>query len=190
MHQKQEKNDEIVNNEEKSKEETGSKNKEDVNVEQIIKERDEINSKLIEKTKEAEEYLDHLQRTLAEFDNYKKRINKEKDTMFNVFTSEIILSFLPVLDNLESAFKTQENKEKDAFFEGIELVYKQLKDILKQYNVEEIKSVGEKFDPKLHEAVMHTEDSAHEDGYIIEELRKGYRIHEKVIRHSMVKVVN
>lgn len=152
---------------------------------------DNLKSQLEEKTKKCEEYFSMLQRTAAEFDNYKKRTVKEKEAIYTDAMSDVVASFLPVVDNIERALLASE-KEADfkALREGIELIYRQFKEIMTKLGVEEIKALGEKFDPNLHNAVMHIEDSEYEENVIVEEFQKGYKFKDKVIRHSMVKVAN
>lgn len=140
----------------------------------------------------AEEYYAQLQRVMADFDNYRKRVAKDKDALYNIISAELITEFLPVLDTLEkSAFSMVEDDEKSkAWKSGIELVCKQFEDVLRKLGAEEIKSVGEKFDPNLHDAVMHVEDEALEENVISKELKKGYKLKDRIIRHSMVVVAN
>lgn len=140
------------------------------------------------KQQELDELNDRYKRVLAEFENYKKRSSKERETLYNSIVSDIVEVFLPVVDNLENALKieTQDIEYK----KGIELVLKQFKDILKTKGVEEIPALGETFDPALHEAVSSVQDSEKNAQEIVQEYRKGYKIGSKVIRHSMVVVAN
>ena len=140
------------------------------------------------KQQELDELNDRYKRVLAEFENYKKRSGKERETLYNSILSDIVEVFLPVVDNLENALKieTQDNEYK----KGIELVLKQFKDILKAKGVEEIPAMGETFDPALHEAVSSVQDPDKNSQEIVQEYRKGYKIGAKVIRHSMVVVAN
>ena len=140
------------------------------------------------KQQELDELNDRYKRVLAEFENYKKRSSKERETLYNSILSDIVEVFLPVVDNLENALKieTQDIEYK----KGIELVLKQFKDILKAKGVEEIPAMGETFDPALHEAVSSVQDSDKNSQEIVQEYRKGYKIGSKVIRHSMVVVAN
>ena len=137
---------------------------------------------------EYDELNDRFKRMLAEFENYKKRSSKERETLYNSIVSDIVEVFLPVVDNLENALKieTQDVEYK----KGIELVLKQFKDILKSKGVEEIPAMGETFDPALHEAVSSIQDPEKNAQEIVQEYRKGYKIGSKVIRHSMVVVAN
>ena len=140
------------------------------------------------KQQELDELNDRYKRVLAEFENYKKRSSKERETLYNSIVSDIVEVFLPVVDNLENALKieTQDVEYK----KGIELVLKQFKDILKSKGVEEIPALGETFDPALHEAVSSVQDPEKNAQEIVQEYRKGYKIGSKVIRHSMVVVAN
>jgi molecular chaperone GrpE len=132
-----------------------------------------------------------LQRTAAEFDNYKKRTAKEMGSVYNDAAVDIVAAFLPVVDNIERAVQAS-SKEADAasLKEGIDLVFRQFKEVMAKLGVEEIKSLGEKFDPNLHNAVMHVEDPEYGESVIVEEFQKGYTLKDKVIRYSMVKVAN
>ena len=140
------------------------------------------------KQQELDELNDRYKRVLAEFENYKKRSSKERETLYNSIVSDIVEVFLPVVDNLENALKieTQDMEYK----KGIELILKQFKDILKTKGVEEIPAMGETFDPALHEAVSSVQDPEKNAQEIVQEYRKGYKIGAKVIRHSMVVVAN
>jgi len=141
------------------------------------------------KTKqELEDTTDRLKRIMAEFANYKKRSIKEKEMLYKSILSDIISSFLPVIDNLEKAAEAK--TEDENYKQGLELVLKQFKDVLTKFGVEEIKTVGETFDPEVHEAVSSVQDDTKGEKEIIQEFRKGYRIGAKVIRHSMVIVAN
>lgn len=156
----------------------------------INKQLEALKSELDEKTKKCNEYFNMLQRTAAEFDNYKKRTLKEKENIYLDAVADVIGSFLPVVDNLERALNSTCEDNSTSLREGIELILKQVREILKNNNVEEIKAVGEKFDPQLHNAVMHVEDENEGEGVVVEEFLKGYIMKDKVIRHSMVKVAN
>lgn len=140
---------------------------------------------------EAEEYYAQLQRVMADFDNYRKRTGKEKDALYSIISSEIITEFLPVIDNLEKSLQTKADDEASkAWKDGIELIYRQFSEVLTKLGAEEIKAVGELFNPNFHDAVMHVEDDSVGEGIIVEELRKGYKLKDRIIRHSMVKVAN
>ncbi len=138
------------------------------------------------------EAQDRFQRTLAEFDNFRKRTMKEKASMYDDGVRDTIEKLLPIFDNLERAIGSVEGKvdENDPLFKGVKLTDKQLKEILASMGVEEIKALGEKFDPNLHAAVAHVDDENYGENEVIIEMLKGYKYKDKVIRHSMVKVAN
>lgn len=131
---------------------------------------------------------DRYKRILAEFENFKKRSSKEREGMYNSVLSDVVEVILPVLDNLENAAKVETEDEK--YKQGVELVLKQFKDVLKSKGVEEIEALGQVFDPELHEAVGSIQDDNLGEKEIAQEYRKGYKIGSKVIRHSMVVVAN
>ncbi|MDD2573873.1 MAG: nucleotide exchange factor GrpE [Bacillota bacterium] len=147
---------------------------------------------LADLTKKNEEYCDRLLRLQADFDNYRKRVAREKEEMYGYVAGEVILDFLGVLDNMERAVQSAAVQSCDcgsaSLREGIQMVVKQLKEILAKYDVEEIPAKGEKFDPNFHHAVMQAEDSGKEEGTVLEVLQKGYMIKKRVLRPSIVKV--
>lgn len=135
-----------------------------------------------------DELDDRYKRILAEFENFKKRSSKEREGLYNSILSDVIEVILPVVDNLENAVKAETNDEN--YKQGVELVLKQFKDVLKSKGIEEIKTIGETFDPELHEAVSSIQDENLGEKEIAVEYRKGYKIGNRVIRHSMVIVAN
>ena len=137
---------------------------------------------------ELEETTDRLKRLMAEFDNFKKRSAKEREGLYNSLLSDIVGSFLPVVDNLEKAVNS--NTEDEGYKQGVELVLKQFMDVLASIGVKEIEGVGSTFNPEYHEAVSLVQDETLGEKEIKEVFRKGYKIGEKVIRHSMVVVAN
>ena len=141
-----------------------------------------------ETSDKAAEYLDRLQRLMAEFDNYRKRSEKEKSDAYDFAVSNTISELLPIIDNFERALKV-ETQDK-ALFAGVQMIYKQLMSTLENLKVTPIEALDQEFDPKLHNAIMHIDDEAYGENIIVEELQKGYLYKEKVIRHSMVKVAN
>ena len=157
-------------------------------MENEVLENQEVNDVKSEVSPEAEEYYAQLQRVMADFDNYKKRIQKEKTAQYSLITAELIGDLLPVLDNLEKSASIED--EGNAVLEGVVLVYRQFQEVLQKLGVNEIKTVGEKFNPEYHDAVMHVEDEQYGENEIVMELRKGYILKDRVIRHSMVKVAN
>lgn len=144
---------------------------------------------LIESQKiELEEKDDRLKRLMAEFDNFKKRSQKEREGLYNTLISDIFTSLLPVIDNLEKAVSVK--TEDENYKQGVEMVLKQFKDVLSSNGVKEIETIGKTFDPELHEAVGSVVDESFGEKEIKEEYRKGYIIDGKVIRHSLVVVAN
>ncbi len=143
------------------------------------------------KDEKIEELSDKLLRQMAEFDNFRKRTEKEKSAMYEIGAKDIIEKLLPVVDNFERGFSTvtEEDKE-DAFVTGMEMVYKQLMTMLETVGVKPIEAVGQEFNPDLHNAVMHVEDETVGDNIIVEEFQKGYTYRDSVVRYSMVKVAN
>lgn len=138
-----------------------------------------------------EELNDRLIRTMAEFDNYRKRTEKEKAQMFEIGARDIIEKILPVIDNFERGLGTLTEEEKEsAFVQGIEKIYKQLVTSLTEAGLKPIEAVGKPFDPNFHNAVMHEEDPEQGENIVAEEFLKGYMYKDTVVRHSMVKVVN
>ena len=138
--------------------------------------------------KDYDELEDRFKRIFAEFENFKKRSSKERESLYNSILSDIVEVFLPVVDNLENAAKVE--TEDSNYKQGVELVLKQFKDVLKSKGIEEIEALGETFDPELHEAVGSIQNEELGEKEIAQEYRKGYKIGNRVIRHSMVVVAN
>ena len=137
-----------------------------------------------------EELNDRVKRQMAEFDNFRKRSEKEKSQMFDLGAKNIIEKILPVIDNFDRGFTTVEEADKDdAFVQGMDMVYKQLMTELESVGVKAIECVGKEFNPDFHNAVMHVESEEYESGIVAQELQKGYTYKDTVIRHSMVAVV-
>lgn len=156
-----------------------------------VQEETETTAKPDKKDQKVQELNDKLMRTIAEFDNFRKRSEKEKSTMFEFGAKDIIEKILPVLDNFERGLGSISEEEKgSAFAQGIEQIYKQFVSVLEDAGVKVIETVGKEFDPNLHNAVMHVEDDAFGENIIAEEFQKGYMYKESVVRHSMVKVAN
>ena len=135
-----------------------------------------------------EDLTDRLKRNMAEFDNFRKRTEKEKSSMYIIGAKDIIEKILPVVDNFERG--RAQATEGDPFAEGMEKIYKQLTTTLESLGVEQIEAVDKEFNPDLHNAVMHVEDESVGDNIVVEELQKGYTYKGFVVRHSMVKVAN
>ena len=153
-----------------------------------VKQDNQEQNELTKIKQELEDITDRYKRVLAEFENHKKRSIKERENLYNSILSDIVEGMLPILDNLENAVKVETKDE--SYKQGIELVLKQVKDVLKSKGVEEIKAIGETFDPSLHEAVSSVQDDEKGEKEIVQEYRKGYKIGNRVIRHSMVVVAN
>ncbi len=152
------------------------------------KKKDKKAEKLEEKLAE---YEDLRVRQLAEFENFRKRSEKEKAQMFEIGAKTVIEKLLPVIDNFERGLAAVTEDEKETpFAQGVELVYKQLLTSFDELGVKPIEAVGKEFDPNLHNAVMMVDDDSLESGTVAEEMQKGYMYKESVVRHSMVKVVN
>lgn len=143
------------------------------------------------KDQKIEELTDRLMRTMAEFDNFRKRSEKEKAMMYDMGVKSIIEKMLPIVDNFERGLGTITEKEKEsAFAQGIEMIYRQLITSLDEIGLKPIDAVGKEFDPNLHHAVMHGEDENLGENTVSDEFQKGYLYRDMVVRHSMVKVVN
>ena len=134
------------------------------------------------------EQNDKYLRLLAEYDNYRKRSAKERDNIYTDVRVDTVTKFLPVFDNLERALAVETTDE--AFRKGVEMTFNQLKEVMTKLGVEEIEAVGKNFDPAFHNAVMHIQDESLGENIVVEEFQKGFRIGDKVIRFSMVKVAN
>ena len=143
------------------------------------------------KDEKIEELTDRLTRQMAEFDNFRKRTEREKSQMYEIGAKDIIEKILPVIDNFERGLAAvpEESKE-DPFVEGMEKIYKQIMTTLEGVGVKPIEAVGLEFNPDFHNAVMHVEDEEAGENIITEEFQKGYMYHDSVVRHSMVKVAN
>ena len=148
-------------------------------------------SKKDPKDVQIEELQDRLKRQMAEFDNFRKRTEKEKSSMYEIGARDIIEKILPVLDNFERGLAAvPEDVKGSSFAEGVEMIYKQFVKTLEDAGVEAIEAVGQQFDPNIHNAVMHVEDEEVGENIITEEFQKGYLYRDSVVRHSMVKVAN
>lgn len=148
-----------------------------------------LEEKLVKAEEQVKEAQDKWLRQLAEFENFRKRTNQEKQGMYNNGVRDTIEKFLPVVDNFERAVAATEDKESSTY-KGIEMILKQMLDVMKAIGVEEIPAEGELFDPNVHAAVMHTEDESCDDNVVVEVFQKGYKHGDKVIRPAMVKVAN
>ncbi|MDO4529125.1 MAG: nucleotide exchange factor GrpE [Lachnospiraceae bacterium] len=138
-----------------------------------------------------QEAVERYQRLFAEFDNFRKRTDKEKAARYDMGAKDVIEKILPVLDNFELALKNvPDDKEASAFAEGMEMIHKQFVKVLEDLGVTPIEAVGKEFDPAFHNAVMHVDDEEAGDNIVVEEFQKGYMYKEHVVRYSMVKVAN
>ena len=135
-----------------------------------------------------EELTDRLKRSMAEFDNYRKRTEKEKSSMYIIGAKDIVEKMLPIVDNFERGLA--QAPEDDPFADGMKMIYKQMMTAFEEMGVKTIETVGKEFDPNLHNAVMHVEDESVGENIIVEEFQKGYTYKDFVVRHSMVKVAN
>ncbi|BFL45874.1 nucleotide exchange factor GrpE [Lactonifactor longoviformis] len=143
------------------------------------------------KDQKIEELTDQLKRQMAEFDNFRKRTDKEKSAMYEIGAKEIIEKMLPIVDNFERGLGgVPEDKREDPFVEGMNKIYKQMMTAFEELGVKPIEAVGSEFDPNLHNAVMHVDDEEAGENVVVEEFQKGYLYKENVVRHSMVKVAN
>ena len=159
---------------------------EEKDVSELTKEELEIEVEKLRK--ENDKYYKHLQRTAAEFDNYKKRVAKEKDNIYALADGDVVGKYINVLDNIDKALMVETTDEK--LKQGISMVQKQMIEIMTSLGVSEIPTVNETFNPEIHDAVMHIESEEYGEQIVVEELRKGYRRGDRIIRHAMVKVAN
>lgn len=150
----------------------------------------EKKAKKDKKDEKIEELTDRVTRQMAEFDNFRKRTEKEKAQMFDFGAKSVVEKILPVIDNFERGFTTVEESDKDdAFVQGMNQVYKQLMTELENMGVTPIEALGKEFNPDFHNAVMQVESEEYESGIVAQELMKGYMYKDTVVRHSMVAVV-
>lgn len=149
------------------------------------------NKKKDKKDEKIEELTDQVKRQMAEFDNFRKRTEKEKSQMYEIGAKSIIEKVLPVVDNFERGLAAvPEDQKEDAFVDGMNKIYKQMMTMLEEVGVQPIEAVGKEFDPNLHNAVMQTESDQYESGVVAQEMQKGYMYRDSVVRHSMVSVVS
>ncbi len=165
------------------KEETAQEEKKDKKF--WKKEKKDKNAELVE------ELTDKVKRQMAEFENFRKRSEKEKAGMFEMGAKSVIEQILPVIDNFERGLAAvPEESKADPFVEGMEKIYRQFMDTMDKLNVKPIEAVGTEFNPDFHNAVMHVEDEEAGENVVVEEFQKGYLYKDQVVRHSMVKVAN
>lgn len=179
----------VVEQEVLIEEETQESSEEQVEQTDVELEPIDYKEKYEEAAAKAEENLKQLQRVMAEFDNFRKRTQKEKEAIYVDSVKDVVAAMLPVLDNLDRALIAAQNSS-EGLKEGVEMVYRQFNETFNKLGVVPIESVGNSFDPELHNAVMHVEDAQFGVSEVVEEFQKGYVYKGKVIRHSMVKVAN
>lgn len=156
---------------------------------ELKKEIDEKNNQLDEKDNKLNDYIDTLQRKQAEFENYKKRILREQSKSKTLANMDLIKKLLPILDDLEKAIISKENKDEvKAIIDGIDIIYKEFDKILNKEGVKEVYPEGEMFDPRYHHALMQFESDEHEEGTVLEVLQKGYLLNDILLRPATVKV--
>lgn len=146
----------------------------------------EISVEFEELKREKEELFSRLQRLQADFDNYRKRVQAERSQMAAFLSAELIKNFLPIIDNFERALNSEDKGE--GFAVGMEMIFKQFLDTLMKEGLEPIEAVGKSFDPYIHEAVMQVESSEYQENTVVDELQKGYKFKDRLLRPSMVKV--
>ena len=177
--------------EEKETEETEAKTEESEEDKKSEKKLFGKKNKKDKKDEKIEELTDRLTRQMAEFDNFRKRTDKEKSQMYEVGAKDIIEKILPVVDNFERGLDAVKEEDKeDPFVQGMEKVYKHLMTTLEEIEVKPIEAVGKEFDPNFHNAVMHVDDENFGENIVAEEFQKGYTYRDSIVRHSMVKVAN
>lgn len=190
----EEKNEQNQVNEEKDVFEEANSTEE--NVEQKTEEQqeqedldiDQLKKELEALRKEKDAHYNRLLRVQAEYDNFKKRTQREREADHKYKAQDLVNDLLPVLDNFERALQVEKTEATSSLIDGISMVHRQLMDALKNNGVEIIETEGKEFDPNLHHAVMQVEDESYESNYIVEELQKGYMLKDRVIRPAMVKV--
>ncbi len=179
----QESKDAAAESVKEEKEETAQSEKKDKKF--WKKEKKDKNAELVE------ELTDRVKRQMAEFENFRKRSEKEKAGMFEMGAKSVIEQILPVIDNFERGLAAvPEDAKDDPFIDGMEKIYRQLMDTMDKLNVKPIEAVGTEFNPDFHNAVMHVEDEEAGENVVVEEFQKGYLYKDQVVRHSMVKVAN
>jgi molecular chaperone GrpE len=137
---------------------------------------------------EQEELRNQLLRKAADFDNYRKRVERERREMAELAAQDLLLELLPILDDFERALDVEVTPGAERYRDGVELIYRQLQELLKKRGVTPIEAVGTDFDPHVHQAVVHEDSTTHRDGEVIAELRRGYRLGDRLLRPAMVKV--
>lgn len=168
--------------------EVKEENTDSTTVDTEVRELSILKQELEQSQAKAEEYVQHMQRLKAEFDNFRKRTQKEKEEAAKYASERMILSLLPVLDNFERAVESsRNNKDFESLSQGVEMILRQFFKVLEDEGLKTIEAVGQEFDPNLHEALLR-EESDQAENLILEELQKGYYLKDKVLRPSRVKV--
>jgi len=180
-------NEEVQNEVKEETKKKASRKKESKSSKEVAELKELLDGKINELAEANDKYL----RLLAEYDNFKKRTQKEKEAIYVDSVGETVTALLPVIDNFERAMSafSPEDKQTD-FYKGVEMIYNQMTESFSKLGVEPIPALGEEFNPELHNAVMHIEDESVTDNTVVEEFQKGYTYRDKVIRYSMVKVAN
>ena len=143
---------------------------------------------LDELRREKDAVQDRLLRTAAEFDNYRKRVERERRDLADYMKADILAELLPILDNFERAMQTSTGGETEPLRKGVELIHRQMVEFLRKRGVTPIDALGADFDPNFHQAVIHEPSPSHREGEVIEELQRGYMVGDKLLRPAMVKV--
>ena len=186
-----EENQEVENSEEKTEESKETQETEDASEEKTEKKKKKGFKRKDKRDEQIEELNDKYQRLFAEFQNFRSRSDKEKTAMFETGAKSIIEKILPVVDNFERGVAALSEEDLESpVGQGMNLIYKQLLQTLEDIGVEAIEAKGKKFDPELHNAVMHEDNDELGENVVSEELQKGYKYRDAVVRHSMVKVAN
>jgi molecular chaperone GrpE len=138
--------------------------------------------------RERDDYYDRLLRKTAEFDNYRKRVERERREQMEYASADVLIDLLPLVDDLERALRAESDAGTDAYRKGVELILKQMLDLLRRRGVMPIEAIGRQFDPHLHQAVTHEVVPGHHEGEVVEEFRRGYKLGDRLLRPAMVKV--
>jgi molecular chaperone GrpE len=149
---------------------------------------DDPDAALAAMTRERDALQDRLLRTAAEFDNYRKRMDRERRELSEFATSEVLLEILPIVDNFERALQSPTGADTEGFRRGIELIHKQMLDLLRKRGVTPIDALGADFDPNVHQAVVHEASEEHREGEVMQEFQRGYKLGDRLLRPAMVKV--
>ncbi|MCM3339641.1 nucleotide exchange factor GrpE [Paenibacillus sp. MER TA 81-3] len=156
---------------------------------QAADESNPLHTELEQAKEQADEHYQRYLRTQADFDNFRRRTMKEKEDLAKYASAKVITELLPVLDNFERALSTgQEASETESFVKGVDMIFRQIQQVMEQEGVQPMNAVGEPFNPEYHQAIMQVESDEYEEGFVVEEVQKGYMLKDKVLRPAMVKV--